>query len=87
MSLVLDDCAHCACYTTLVGYTRKSALRELEEGSLGCQNCIEEQDPDGHTQCITLYEERQAVWKGGCNIKTQGTSSEDKGCPKSGASS
>lgn len=58
MNLCLDDCEHCACFTELSGYTKESAIKALEDGDLGCQNCIEDQDDDGdgHTKCVALFE-------------------------------
>lgn len=61
MALRLDDCAHCMCVTELIGYTRASALVALNDGSVGCDNC-EDQEPDGgHTSCVVLYDGDEVV--------------------------
>lgn len=60
--LALDDCSHCACTTVLAGYTRERAIQELEEGTLGCLNCME--DEDDHAQCVALFEDSEIVWDG-----------------------
>ena len=60
MGLRLDDCAHCACTTELVGYTRERALLELNEGSLACWNCSEQAEDD-HVACVVLYDGDEVV--------------------------
>lgn len=64
--LKLDDCAHCACVTPLAGYTRAQAIEALENGTLGCWNCLEDQQghPDGHVACVALFEGDEVVWDG-----------------------
>jgi hypothetical protein len=68
MALRLDDCSHCACATHLSGFTRESAVRALEAGELGCDNCEDDEDGDGtgHTTCVVLYDEDEIVWDGRC---------------------
>jgi len=62
--LKLDDCSHCACYTSLIGYSIDKAISELEEGTLGCDNCME--DDDGHHTCVALMNEEtdEVYWDG-----------------------
>ena len=64
--LYLDDCDHCACVTHLGGYTRESAIAQLESGELGCANCMDDQgeDGDGHTTCVALFDGDEVVWDG-----------------------
>jgi hypothetical protein len=62
VNLRLDDCAHCACVTILSGYTRETAIRELQAGSLGCWNCQEAEDD--HLSCVVLYDDEEVVWDG-----------------------
>lgn len=66
--LRIDDCCHCACFTELSGYTRERAIQDLENGTLGCDNCMEDQEtnPDGHTTCVVLFEDDVPVWDGRC---------------------
>jgi len=68
--LRLDDCVHCACVTHLSGYTREQAVKELEDGSLGCWNCLDQQEEggldDGHCACVILYDGDEVVWDGRC---------------------
>lgn len=69
MALYLDNCSHCACRTDLDHrYTRDLAIRELEDGGLGCWNCEDQQevDPDGHYKCVVLYDDGEAIWDGRC---------------------
>lgn len=65
-NLFLDDCDHCACVTHLSGYTRESAIAQLESGELGCANCMDDQgeDGDGHTTCVALFDGDEVVWDG-----------------------
>lgn len=67
--LRLDDCSHCACVTTLVGYTVERAIADLETGRLGCWNCLEDQEgdeADGHVACVVLYEGDTVLQDGRC---------------------
>jgi hypothetical protein len=73
LNLYLDDCSHCACITHLSRYTIEQAIRELEEGTLGCDNCMEDQgedgDGDGHFSCVVLYDDGKVLWDGRCDVK------------------
>lgn len=66
--LRLDYCAHCACVTTLHGYTPEQAVADLDAGRLGCWYCLEAQqdgDPDGHTRCVALMDvDDHVLWDG-----------------------
>jgi hypothetical protein len=71
VSLSLDDCQHCACSTELSGYTKESALKALTEGSLGCENCLDDLASeglpnDGHTTCVSLYEGETLLHRNPC---------------------
>lgn len=62
--LRLDDCSHCACLTPLCGYTREQAIAELDDGTIGCWNCLEDEDGGGHHACVALYDGDEMVWDG-----------------------
>lgn len=69
VSLSLDNCAHCACSTDLVGYTRESAILAIARGELGCENCLYDDDSgfnDGHMACVQLLDDEEVVWDGRC---------------------
>lgn len=64
-NLRLDDCSHCACLTSLSGYTQESAVKELESGKLGCDNCMDiDPDDKDHHQCVALFDGDEVVWDG-----------------------
>ena len=67
MDLRLDQCSHCACTTVLVGYTRERAILELNDGTLACWNCLDQQaGGDFHVSCVVLYDGDERVLDNRC---------------------
>jgi len=70
VDLRLDQCSHCACTTVLVGYTRERAILELNDGTLACWNCLD-QDEDDHRSCVVLFDGDEQVLDSRCVERKQ----------------
>lgn len=66
--LSLDNCSHCACVTHLDVRDSAKAIALLKPGELGCWNCEDQDEGDGHVRCVQLVDDHGAIlWDGRCD--------------------